>query len=99
MRGAWRSAAVPLLGVLLLLGVSTEPSVLLAGVIGAGLFSALALVRFLQLAVRPAVAAGPAVAVHEHLRALARRGVPRLRDPDAAGHTRSRAPAGPLPAV
>jgi len=42
---------------------------------------------------------GPAVAAREHRRTLARRAVPRQRDPDAAGHTRSRAPSGLLPAV
>lgn len=96
-----RSAAVPLFGVLLLLGVSAEPSVLLAalaaGVLGAGLLAAVA--RCVRYAVRPVGSVGPAAAIHEHLRALARRGVPRLRDPDAAGHTRSRAPSGLLPAV
>ncbi len=105
MRGAWaRSAALLMFGVLLLdvlpSGASTEPSLLLAavaaGVLGAGLWGAGALVRCLPSVVR---AVGPAAGVHEHLRALARRGVPRLRDPDAAGHTRSRAPARLLPAV
>lgn len=100
MREAWARSAAVLLGVFPLLGASTEPSVLLAavaaGVIGAGLLTAV--VRCL-LRVRPVPSTGPAAALHAHLRALARRGVPRLRDPDAAGRRRSRAPSGLLPAV
>ena len=40
-----------------------------------------------------------AVARSDHHRALARRPVPRHRDPDAPGHTRSRAPSELLPAA
>ena len=42
---------------------------------------------------------GPVVAARDHHRALARRPVPRHRDPDAPGHTRSRAPSELLPAA
>lgn len=53
---------------------------------------------------RPVVAAtatagSPAVAARERRRAIARRAVPRQRDPDAAGRTRSRAPSETPPAV
>ena len=95
--GAW-AAGVLLLGSLLLsvvlLGETVEPA-LLAGVLGALLC---------LWGVRPgAGSATPAavltIAARERRRALARRGVPAQRDPDAAGRTRSRAPSGPLPAV
>lgn len=46
-----------------------------------------------------ALVTAPAVAARERRRALARRAVPRQRDPDAAGRTRSRAPSDPFPAV
>jgi hypothetical protein len=46
-----------------------------------------------------ATGTGPVVAAREHHRALARRPVPRHRDPDAPGHTRSRAPSEPVPAA
>jgi Family of unknown function (DUF6412) len=46
-----------------------------------------------------ATGTGPIVAAREHHRALARRPVPRHRDPDAPGHTRSRAPSEPVPAA
>ena len=73
-------------------------SPLVAGVLGA-LLCAWALARYTAV-VLPAVSGGrPAVAARDHHRALARRAVPWQRDPDAAGHTRSRAPSELLPAV
>ncbi len=97
MTGA-RAAGVLLLGSLLLsavlLGGTVEPA-LLVGVLGALLW--------VWGAHRAALSAAPAavrtVAARDRRRALARRGVPAQRDPDAAGRTRSRAPSGLLPAV
>ncbi|MBW0118850.1 DUF6412 domain-containing protein [Pseudonocardia abyssalis] len=42
---------------------------------------------------------GPAAAARDRRRAIARRAAPRQHDPDAAGHTRSRAPSETSPAV
>lgn len=97
MWGAWAQAATVLLFGTLLIGMPTE-STLLVVVLTGIVLAVGTLVPGLLRAACP-IAAGPTGALHEHLRALARRGVPRLRDPDAAGHTRSRAPAGVLPAV
>lgn len=93
-----QAAGVLLLGSLLLsvvLLVETVEPALLVGVLGA----LLCLWR-----VRPdAGSATPAtvltIAARERRRALARRGVPAQRDPDAAGRTRSRTPSGLFPAV
>lgn len=93
-----RVAAALLLAALLLgtvlLGEVVEPA-LVAGVLGA-LLCAVAAARPVRTA---AALAGPAVAARARRRALARRGTPAQRDPDAAGRTRSRAPSGLLPAV
>ena len=99
MRGAWAAAAGALLvGSLLvgavLLGEAVEPA-LLVGVLGA-LLCVWGGRRSVATAARAVV---PAVAARERRRALARRGVPAQSDPDAAGHRRSRAPSGMLPAV
>jgi hypothetical protein len=92
-----RVAAALLLAALLLgtvlLGEVVEPA-LVAGVLGA-----LLCVWAARPARAAAVLAGPAVAARARRRALARRGTPAQRDPDAAGRTRSRAPSGLLPAV
>lgn len=89
---------VLLLGsVLVAVSTVTEPS-LLVGVLGA-LLCAWGLASRSMAILPTAAAYGPAVAARDHHRALARRAVPRQRDPDAAGHTRSRAPSGLLPAV
>ncbi len=99
MRTAWAQVSGVLLLLSVLLGASvtdgvlTEPSLLL-GAVGA-LLLAWGITR---PAAPPALPAGVAVAAREHRRALARRAAPRQRDPDAAGHTRSRAPSDPLPA-
>jgi hypothetical protein len=99
MRGTWAQVSGVLLLLSVLLGTSladgalTEPSLLL-GAVGA-LLLAWGIAR---PATPPALPAGVAVAAREHRRALARRAVPRQRDPDAAGHTRSRAPSDLLPA-
>lgn len=100
MRAAWARASGLLLLVSALLGASLadgvlmEPSLLL-GAVGA-LLLAWGVARPVVL---PAPPVGPASAARAHRRALARRGAPRQRDPDAAGRTRSRAPSEALPAV
>lgn len=76
---------------------AAEPA-LVAGVLGA-LLCAWAVARH-SAVVLPAVSGSrPVVAARDHHRALARRAVPRLRDPDAPGRTRSRAPSELFPAV
>ncbi|MGI5129148.1 DUF6412 domain-containing protein [Pseudonocardia sp. CA-107938] len=71
-----------------------EPG-LIAGVVGAALVCAWGLAHVVAARTDPAV---PAVAARAHHRTLAGRAVPRQRDPDAAGHTRSRAPSVGTPA-
>ncbi|GAA1325118.1 hypothetical protein GCM10009610_57900 [Pseudonocardia xinjiangensis] len=98
-----RATAAQALGLLLLGSVLIGTAVvieqsLLMGVLGA-LLCAWGLARRPALVLPAAACARLAVAVREHHRALARRAVPRQRDPDAAGHTRSRAPSELLPAV
>lgn len=101
MRTAWAQVSGVLLLLSALLGTSladgalTEPALLL-GAVGA-LLLAWGVARPVVLPV-PA-GAGPAVAARERRRTLAGRAVPRQRDPDAAGHTRSRAPSDVVPAV
>lgn len=103
MRAAWAQVSGLLLLVSILLGtaaadgVFTEPALLL-GVLGA-LLCAWGVVGRAHAAPAAAAGSGPAFAARDHHRALARRAVPRQRDPDAAGHTRSRAPSELLPAV
>jgi hypothetical protein len=98
-----RAATAQALGMLLLgsvlvgTAVIVEPS-LLMGVLGA-LLCAWGLARQPALVLPAAAGAARAVAAREHHRVLARRAVPRQRDPDAAGHTRSRAPSELLAAV
>ena len=95
--GAW-AAGVLLLGSLLisavLLGGTVEPAVLV------GVLGALLCLWSVRAGAGSAVpAAVRTISARERRRALARRGVPAQRDPDAAGRTRSRAPSGLLPAV
>jgi hypothetical protein len=71
-----------------------EPT-LVAGVVGAALICAWGLALTVAQSTDAAV---PAVVARSHHRALAGRAVPRQRDPDAAGHTRSRAPSDATPA-
>ncbi|MFC4945558.1 DUF6412 domain-containing protein [Pseudonocardia sp. GCM10023141] len=101
-RSGWVFAPVAALLLLgsLLVGVSAaaaEPSLLL-GVLGA-LLCAWGLAAHGVVVLPTTAVYGPAIAARDHHRALARRAVPRQRDPDAAGHTRSRAPSGLFPAV
>ncbi|GAA1280858.1 hypothetical protein GCM10009609_51020 [Pseudonocardia aurantiaca] len=76
----------------------SQPSPLLVGALGV-LLCAFALARAATVVLPVAGAYGPVVAARDHHRALARRAVPRLRDPDAPGRTRSRAPSVLLPAA
>ena len=100
MRTVWAQASGFLLLLSVLLGSSltdgvlAEPALLL-GAVGA-LLLAWGVVRPAGL---PSRVPGPPVAARDRRRTLARAAVPRQRDPDAAGHTRSRAPSGLLPAV
>lgn len=76
------------------LGTVGEPS-LVVGVVGAALACAWGHAHLVAERSDPAV---PAVTARAHHRTLAGRAVPRQRDPDAAGHTRSRAPSAGTPA-
>lgn len=80
-----------------LASTGAEPSVVV-GVLGT-LLVAVAVARNVAVVLPAVTGIGPVVAARDHHRALARRPVPRHRDPDAAGHTRSRAPSELLPAV
>ena len=91
MHRAWALIAALLMLGSVLLAVS-EPS-LVAGVVAA------LLVLCASAALPVPGGTGPAAAARARRRALARRAVPRQRDPDAPGHTRARAPSGLLPAV
>jgi len=66
------------------------------GVLGT-LLVAWAVARGVAMALPSVTGLNPIVAARDHHRALAQRPVPRHRDPDAAGHTRSRAPSEPVP--
>ncbi len=86
--------------VLLVLGyalVAGEPGVLV-GVVGVAL-CAWNLARHHAAVLRTATGAGPAVAARTLRRSRLRGAVARQQDPDAAGHTRARAPSALLPAV
>jgi Family of unknown function (DUF6412) len=94
MHRAWvRAAALLLLGsVMLAAGSGAEPS-LVVGLVAA-------LLVFCAAAALPVPGeTASAASARERRRALARRAVPRQRDPDAPGRARSRAPSGSLPAV
>ncbi|OLT14581.1 hypothetical protein BJF78_18420 [Pseudonocardia sp. CNS-139] len=92
---------LPLLALLLaaLPVAPADPSPLFVGAVGVLLCASFALARSAAAVLPTSAAYGPVVAARDHHRALARRAVPRLRDPDAPGRTRSRAPAPPLPAA
>jgi hypothetical protein len=96
MREGWaRAATLLVLGSLLFAAFSAAEPSLALGVLGA----LLVVWAAARVGVRIPGSLGPTAAARERRRALARRAVPRQRDPDAPGHTRSRAPSGPLPAV
>lgn len=85
---------------LLVLGyvlVAGEPGVLI-GVVGVAL-CALTLVGRGVAVLRMTTGTGPAVAVRALRRSRLRAVVPRAQDPDAAGHTRARAPSVLVPAA
>ncbi|TQM14346.1 DUF6412 domain-containing protein [Pseudonocardia kunmingensis] len=71
---------------------------LVVGVLGT-LLAACAVARGVAVVLPALTGLGPVVAARDHHRALARRPVPRHRDPDAPGHTRSRAPSELAPAA
>jgi hypothetical protein len=80
-----------------LAGTAAEPA-LLVGALGT-LAVAWAVARQVAAVLPVLSGTGPVVAARDHHRALACRPVPRHRDPDAPGHTRSRAPSEILPAA
>ncbi|OZM81110.1 DUF6412 domain-containing protein [Pseudonocardia sp. MH-G8] len=83
------------------LAAATVPagdSSLVVGVLGT-LLAACAVARGVAVVLPTVTGLGPVVAARDHHRALARRPVPRHRDPDAPGHTRSRAPSELAPAA
>ncbi len=85
---------------LLVLGyvlVAGEPGVLI-GVVGVALCALTLAGRGLAV-LRTTTGTGPAVAVRALRRSRLRAVVPRAQDPDAAGHTRARAPSVLVPAA
>jgi hypothetical protein len=80
------------------LAVPESQPALVVGVLGT-LAVAWAVTRQTAVALPLLTGTGPVVSARDHHRALARRPVPRHRDPDAPGHTRSRAPSELLPAA
>lgn len=89
-----RALALLVLGYVLVAG---EPGVLI-GVVGVALCAWTLACRGVVV-LRTATGSGPAVVVRALRRSRLRAAVPRAQDPDAAGHTRARAPSGLLPAV
>lgn len=81
----------------MLAGTAVEPAVLV-GALGT-LVVAWAIASEVATVLPALSGSGPVIVARDHDRALARRPVPRHRDPDAPGHTRSRAPSEILPAV
>jgi Family of unknown function (DUF6412) len=81
----------------MLAGTAAEPA-LLVGALGT-LVVAWAIACEVATVLPALSGSGPVIAARDHHRALARRPVPRHRDPDAPGHTRSRAPSEMLPAT
>lgn len=100
-----RSPLVQLLVLLVFGGVlAAGETTLLGGVVGvlgaAVALSAWALARRrVAAALRTSTGAGPAVSVRAWWAARLRAAPPRQQDPDAAGHTRARAPSALTPAV
>jgi hypothetical protein len=78
--------------------VAAEPSPLVMSAVGV-LLCALALAGAAAVVLPASAGLAPVVSARDHHRALARRAVPRLRDPDAPGRTRSRAPSVLVPAA
>jgi hypothetical protein len=89
-----QALALLVLGYGLLAG---EPGVLI-GVVGVAL-CAWDLARRGSVVLRTITGAGPAVAVRALRQSRSRAALPRAQDPDAAGHTRARAPSALFPAV
>lgn len=77
--------------------IAGEPG-FLVGVLGVAL-CAWGLARYGSVALRTVTGSGPSVAVRALRQARLRAMVPRQQDPDAAGHTRARAPSVLIPAV
>lgn len=96
MRAAPTMQALVLLvvGYVLLAG---EPGVVI-GVLGAALW-AWGMARHASAVLRTTSAPLHALVVRALRQARARAAAPRQQDPDAAGHTRARAPSGLVPAV
>ncbi|WP_132975670.1 DUF6412 domain-containing protein [Pseudonocardia dioxanivorans] len=95
-----RSAPTVQALVLLVVGytlLAGEPGVVI-GVLGAALL-AWGMARHASAVLRVAAAPLHALVVKALRQARARAAAPRQEDPDAAGHTRARAPSGLLPAV
>ncbi|MGH3521244.1 MAG: DUF6412 domain-containing protein [Mycobacterium sp.] len=85
---------------LLVLGyalVAGEPGVLI-GVVGVALW-AWELARLGLAVQRRTTGGGPAAALRALHQSRSRAALPRAQDPDAAGHTRARAPSVLMPAV
>lgn len=102
MRGVWARVS----GLVLLVSALFGAVLVDAGLLDAGpaetgtlLLGALLLVWGVAQTGPSLSAPGPAVAARDRRRAVARRSAPRQHDPDAAGHTRSRAPSETSPAV
>jgi len=91
-------ASVVLGSVALTAAAPTGETALVVGVL-ATLLVAWAVARSVAVVLPAVTDGGPVVAARDHHRALARRPVPRHRDPDAPGHTRSRAPSEIVAAV
>lgn len=77
--------------------IAGEPGVLI-GVVGVAL-CAWELARLCLAVQRRCTGTGPAAAVRALQQSRSRAAMPRAQDPDAAGHTRARAPSELLPAV
>jgi hypothetical protein len=90
----WQALALLVLGYVLVAG---EPGVLV-GVVGVAL-CAWDLARRGSVVLRAMTGAGPAVVVRALRQSRSRAALFRAQDPDAAGHTRARAPSALLPAV
>jgi hypothetical protein len=90
----WQAFALLVLGYALVAG---EPGVLI-GVVGVAL-CAWTLARHGLAVLRTTTGAGPAAAMRALRQSRLRAAVPHAQDPDAAGHTRARAPSALFPAV
>jgi hypothetical protein len=77
----------------------TGEQALVAGVAVAMLVAAWTLAGHATAGLPALAGSAPVIAARERGRSLATRGTPRLRDPDSAGHTRSRAPSDGIPSL